>query len=121
MENYGRQKYLEEKHLPHIGEMVKREVERSRLSLAQLGKILGVNGNAVSKYYLSRSMQAGLVLKLSKALNHDFFSEILEGLPEDYPRKPDETSAQKVAELEAEIEDLKKELAIYKDIVAAKH
>lgn len=115
-ENTGRQKYLAETTLPHIGAMVQREMERQNLTPTQLGRMLGVKSNAVTNYFKSRSMQAGLVLALSRALNYDFFTEVLDGLPADFPRKKDGENLNKIAELETEIADLKKENALLKEL-----
>lgn len=120
MANYETQNYLKETELPHIGEMVRREMERQNLTPTQVGRLLGVKSTTVRAYFKSRSMQAGLILMLGRGLKYDFFSEILEGLPKEYPRKADEGAAQKVADLEARIWELEKEVKIYREVVGIK-
>lgn len=116
MANHSKQNYLNETTLPHIGAMVKREVERQNLTPTQVGRMLGVKSTTVTAYYKSRSMQAGLVLLLSKVLKYDFFSEIMEALPDDFPKRKDEAALEKMTNLEREIEDLKKENALMKEL-----
>jgi DNA-binding Xre family transcriptional regulator len=58
----------------HIGQLVKEQVKRKRMRVAQLSEILNVSEPNVYKIYLRSSIDTVLLEKICIALDYNFFA-----------------------------------------------
>jgi len=78
---------------------------------------MNVSSTTVYQYAKSPSLQLSILWNASLALNHNFLAELGEKLPVDYITNRETEQRQQIDELQKEIEKLKFELSIYKNIV----
>ena len=62
--------------LPHIGELIKAEVERQGLTKAVFAETIGTTTRNVHKIFKKENLDLILLGNISKALKHDFFRDI---------------------------------------------
>jgi len=65
----------------HIGEVIKSISERSGMSVTAFADKIGVSRNNIYDIYKRSSIDTGLLGRISKALNHNFFEYYM--VPED--------------------------------------
>jgi hypothetical protein len=102
--------------MPHIGSIIKTNVEKSKQRHSELGRILQISPISISRYMQQKSLQCYTVWNLSKVLQVNMFETIGNELGIE---KPTAINANEVL-LQQRIIDLEKELAIYKDILRGK-
>jgi len=102
---------------PHNGNMLKEYFTKHAVNCAEIARQMGVSGSSVFQYFESQSLQLGILWKASLALNHNFVAELGEKLSIDYVTAREAALQNQVATLETELEKLKFELSIYKNIV----
>lgn len=104
------------KEMPHIGSIVKTNVENSKYRHSELGRMLQISPISISRYMQQKSLQCYTVWNLSKALQVNMFDTIGNELG---IQTPITINTNEVL-LQQRIVDLEKELAIYKEIVMGK-
>jgi len=60
----------------HIGEMVKKELQKQDLTISWLARQVHHDASNLNKLLQKPSMHTDLLIRISKALHHDFFIEI---------------------------------------------
>lgn len=98
---------------PHNGKMLTDFIFKNRINRAGLARRLGVTPTAVYNYAECESLHLSTLWNASIALKHNFIAEIGALLPVEY------TSPREKA-LQEELEKLKFELSIYKNIIGNK-
>jgi transcriptional regulator with XRE-family HTH domain len=102
--------------MPHIGSIVKENIEKSRYNQAEIGRFLNISAVGVSRYTAEKSLQCYILWNLSKVFQVNLFEPIGEALA--LP-KPNIISPNELL-LQQRVIDLEKELAIYKEIVISR-
>ena len=102
---------------PHNGNMLKEYFTKHAVNCAEIARQMGVSGSSVFQYFESQSLQLGILWKASLALNHNFVAELGEKLSVDYVTAREAALQNQVESLETELEKVKFELSIYKNIV----
>lgn len=100
-----------------VNAMIKREMERKRVSSAELTRALGINHSSVSGMLQRPTIQVQRLAELSAFFNYNFFREIAQKLP--YP-EPDYTSTADKAEvsgLQNRVRDLELEVSILRQTI----
>ncbi|MGK4566184.1 hypothetical protein [Flavobacterium sp. 3HN19-14] len=95
---------------PHIGQIIGDYMKAHNILNATVARRIGIATNGIGYYLQQESLQLGIIWKVGVAVGHNFLAEIAEQHPYWLP-------SAKELKLESEIEDLKKELEIYKRIV----
>lgn len=98
---------------PHNGKMLTDFILKNRINRAGFARRLGVTPTAVYNYAGSESLQLSTLWKASIVLKHNFIAEIGALLPVEY-------TSPREKELQEELEKLKFELSIYKNIMGNK-
>lgn len=64
----------------NIGKLIEDELRAQHRSVVWLSKEIGCNRTNVYKIFNRRSVDSELLLKISRALNHNFFASYIEQL-----------------------------------------
>ncbi len=102
--------------------MVRRELQRKKVSVAELSRALNINSSSVSGMLKSPTFQVQRLVELSEFLNYNFFRELAAKLPYTEPVFAEESKLSEVAELQSRIKELEMEVGILrqtlKDLVS---
>jgi hypothetical protein len=102
--------------------MVKREIQRKRISVSELSRGLKIKTTTVSGMLKSPTFQVQRLAELSEFLNYNFFRELAAQLPYAEPVFAEESKQSEVAELQHRIKELEMEVKILrqtlKDLVS---
>lgn len=113
-----------EKPYPHMGTLVKTRVRQKGISNAVLARKLNVTPIGITRYFDRGSLQAGILWNISVAIGYNLFAEMGMALPVPYKYAGHEEAIiilkEQCIEKDKRIEDLEKELSIYKSIVHRK-
>lgn len=106
----------------NVGEILTNYLETNRIRRAALARKMGILLQTLLSYQKKASLQTDKLWELSHALEHNFFADIANQLPNTYTTtiNAHAESQQKIADLELEIEKLKIEKQVLMDIVKAK-
>jgi hypothetical protein len=78
---------------------------------------MNVTPPTIHGYFIQETLQTRILWKLSHVIGYNFFTDIIQLLPEEL-QQTNKTSFQKqIQEQQQEIEALRKEIAIYKEIL----
>jgi len=103
-------------------QMVKRELQRKKVSVAELSRALKINSTSVSGMLKSPTFQVQRLAELSEVLNYNFFRELASKLPYTEPVYAEESKQSEVAELQNRIKELEMEVSIlrqtFKDLLS---
>jgi transcriptional regulator with XRE-family HTH domain len=106
--------------LPHMGILIRNKINEQKITYAEVCRRIGIKQPTISSYFEQKSLQTRIIWKLCHALNYNFFADIISFLPENL-QNTNATTTQKIAvSQQQEIDDLKKEIAIYKEILSKK-
>lgn len=65
-----------------IGELIKRELERQERGITWFARKLACDRSNVYRLFRKESIDTGLLLRISRLLDHDFFADLSRGLDE---------------------------------------
>jgi len=89
--------------------MVKREMQRRRITVSELSRVLKINTSSVSGMLKSPSFQVQRLVELSEIMNYNFFREIAAHLPYTDPVYVSESKQSEVDELKSRLKELEME------------
>ncbi|MBV5283467.1 MAG: hypothetical protein JZU53_13685 [Paludibacter sp.] len=98
----------------HNGKMLAEYFESNSINKAALSRKMGMSPSTIQKYFESESLQFRILWKISVAIKHNFLAELTAQLPSEVV---DPIKSARELELEQELEKVKFELSIYKNIV----
>jgi TolA-binding protein len=102
--------------------MVRRELQRKKVSVAELSRGLKINSSSVCGMLKSPTFQVQRLAELSEFLNYNFFRELAATLPCAEPVFVQESKQSEVAELQNRIKELEMEVGIlrqtFKDLLS---
>ena len=103
-------KYLHqgENPYPHIGQLLANLLHQKGWAKTDLCTALGISDTGVTAYCKNQSLQVGVLWKAGLALKHNIFADLSAAFP--YPPGANNP-------LQKRIDELERELAIYKNIV----
>jgi hypothetical protein len=105
-------------NLPHLGTFIKSKIDEQKISYAEVCRRMTIKQSTMNGYFGQQTLQTKIIWKLSLALQYNLFADIMGFLPENC-QKANASAAQKTNEiLQEENNDLKKEIAIYKEIIS---
>ena len=108
---------ITENAYPHNGELLQNYFIKHKVNKAQLARRLGVAPTSITKYPESKSLQLGILWKVSQALNHNFVAELGEQLQVEYHTARELALEKELSELKKQLEKMEIELSVYKNIV----
>jgi hypothetical protein len=89
--------------------MVKREMQRKRVTVSELSRALKINTSSASGMLKSPTFQVQRLIELSELLNYNFFREIAAQLPFTEPIYVNESKSSEVEELKSRMKELEME------------
>jgi hypothetical protein len=89
--------------------MVKREMQRKRVTVSELSRALKINTSSASGMLKSPTFQVQRLIELSELLNYNFFREIAAQLPFTEPIYVNESKPSEVEELKSRMKELEME------------
>jgi hypothetical protein len=100
-----------------ITSMLKREMERKRVSGADLVRALKINHASVSGMLQRPTIQVQRLAELSEFFNYNFFREIAQKLPFPDPDYTSTADKAEVATLQSRVRDLELEVSILRQTI----
>jgi hypothetical protein len=100
---------------PHIGELLKQFTTEKRTYKGAWARIQKVERSTILRYLRKPSMQIATLFTISQVLKYNFFRQIADTLPSEFP--PGGNSQVEIDALKKQVEDLKKENAILRDLL----
>jgi len=113
-ENIIAQKSKTKEGFQHNGKMLAEYFESNSINKAALSRKMGMSPSTIQKYLESESLQFRILWKISIAIKHNFLAELTAQLPSEVV---DTIKSARELALEQELEKVKFELSIYKNIV----
>lgn len=92
--------------------MVKREMQRKRVTVSEISRALKINTSSASGMLKSPTFQVQRLVELSELLNYNFFREIAAQLPYTDPVYVDEVKLSEEEELQTRLKELEMENSI---------
>ncbi|MDI9310538.1 MAG: hypothetical protein QM535_10000 [Limnohabitans sp.] len=105
----------------HIGQLIKNKILEKRLTYSEVSRSINVTLPSLMAYFENPSLQSRIIHKLCLALDYNFFEDYTNILPENIQNSNDDSRRNKeIEELKNIIEDQKKEINIYKELISKK-
>jgi hypothetical protein len=103
----------------NIGELIKTYFEQKRIRRAALARLMGKSLKSVLQHEKNISIQTRILWDLSVALQHNFFMDIAQMLPNDFSTNEDlfKEKNDRINELEQEVAMLKKEKELLLEVL----
>ena len=99
---------------PHIGAMVRKVMINKAVSQAELARRLQISSSSMAQYFRNSSLQFGILWNLGIALEHDFLTELSNHYPVNISFNEKSKLVSGLKEKTEKINDLEKEIKIYK-------
>lgn len=98
----------------HVGEMLKKYIDSKRIFKSSLARKLNRSDSTILQYQKGKTMQIAILVELTHALKHNFFSDIAALFPPEYSSSEavDNSKDLRIAELEQKILILEAEKAV---------
>lgn len=104
-------------NLPHMGTFIKNKIDEKNISYAEIARRMNVTQPTVNGYFFQTTLQTKIIWKLSHVLNNNLFTDIIKLLPAELQNTNKTAFHDIIDAQQQEINDLKKEIAIYKEIL----
>ena len=103
--------------LPHMGTFIKNKIKEQNISFAEVCRRMNISHPTINGYFNQETLQTRTLWKLSHAINYNLFTDLIQLLPEELQQTNRTSFQQQIQEQQQEIEALKKEIIIYKEIL----
>ncbi len=103
--------------LPHMGSLIKQRILEKKLTFAEVCRRINIKQPVMNGYFEQPSLQTKIIWKISIAIEHNLFADLIEKLPPAIQNANNTSFQQTIKLQEEEIKDLKKEIVIYKEIL----
>jgi plasmid maintenance system antidote protein VapI len=99
-----------EQKMPHAGKLLEKVLEEKGVSKAELARRLDIHPIGITHYIKQHTLHAALLWKIGLAINHNFLADLSAAFPI-------ETLSNKEAQLQQQLADLEKKLAVYQEVL----
>ena len=105
----------------HIGQLIKNKIQEKKLTYSEVSRRINVTLPSLMAYFENPSLQSRIIHKLCLALDYNFFEDYTNILPENIRNANNDSQRNnEIEELKNIIEDQKKEITIYKELISKK-
>ena len=108
------------KQLPHMGTFIKNKIDQQNSSYAEICRSMNIRQPTMNNYFIQETLQTRTIFKLSQAINYNLFNDLTTFLPEEIQKLNTSPFQKTIEAQQQEITDLKKEIAIYKEILKSR-
>jgi hypothetical protein len=106
---------------PHIGDLLKKFTTDRRTYKSAWARHQKVYHSTVMRYFKKQSMQVSTLFTISQVLKFNFIRQVADALPAEYPPFGSNPLQLENEAMKKEIEDLKKENALLKELLLRKN
>jgi len=99
-----------EQKMPHAGKLLQKVLQDKGISKAELARRLDIHAIGVTHYVKQHTLHAALLWKIGLVINHNFLADLSAAFPI-------ETLSNKEVQLQQQVVDLEKKLAVYQEIL----
>lgn len=102
----------------HVGKLIWKILNQKGMTQAEAAKRLGITAPVFAEYLNKQSLQLGILWKISIALDYNLLADIMDDLPEGVFKNSTADFLKNREAQQQEIDALKNELRIYKEIIS---
>ncbi len=109
--------------MPHLGNYLDELLTKKRVTKAELARAIGKSAVTVGGYIGEASLQTRIIWDISNAIGHDILGELSDILNingQNNNLQAHSTKDEQIAALKMKVQDLEKEVAIYKGLLLQK-
>lgn len=106
--------------LPHMGSLIKQRILEKKLTFAEVCRRINIKQPVINGYFEQPTLQTKIIWNISIAIEHNLFADLIEKLPTNIQNANNTSFHKTIIQQQEEIKDLKKEIAIYKEILKNK-
>ena len=109
--------------MPHLGNYLDELLAKKRVTKAELARAICKSAVTVGGYIVEASLHTRIIWDISKALSHDIFGELSDMLNingQNNDLQVRSTKDEQIADLKMKVQDLEKEVTIYKSLLLQK-
>lgn len=103
--------------LPHMGELIKKRIIEKNISFSEVARRMNLSQPTISNYFHQSTLQTKVIFNISIAIEHNLFADIMQYLPQNIQNANNTTFHDTIIQQQEQIEELSKELNIYKQIL----
>ncbi|TDP61015.1 hypothetical protein BC748_0623 [Flavobacterium dankookense] len=103
-----------------LGNYIQWHIEQNKIKKKSVSDYLNIQPNTLNQYFKQKSFQFSILWRISLAVKHNFLMQLGEELGIAYETKAEKELKAQLLEKEAEIEKLKTQVEVYKEISAAR-
>ena len=103
--------------LPHMGELIKKRIIEKKISFSEVARRMKVSQPTISNYFHQSSLQTKVLFNISIAIEHNLFADIMQYLPQNIQNANNTTFHDTIIQKQEQIDELSKEINIYKQIL----
>ena len=107
-------------NLPHMGTFIKNKIDAQNISYAEVCRRMNIAQPTINSYFFQETLQIRTIWKLSQAIEYNLFTDLIVLLPIEIQNSNKTSFQYTIDEQQQQIEDLKKEITIYKDILKSR-
>ena len=100
-----------------MGSFIKSRIEAQNISYAEVCRRLKIKHPTIHGYFWQETLQTRTIWKLSHAIGYNLFTDLTLLLPEELQKANFTAFQETIAAQQQEIEALKREINIYKEII----
>jgi hypothetical protein len=100
----------------HLGNYIKWHIEQNKIKKRTVSDFLGVLPTTLNQYFKQPSFQLSILWRVSLAVKHNFLMQIGEELNIPYETKAEKELKNQLLEKEKEVEKLKTQLGVFREI-----
>ena len=105
---------------PHIGQFLRKYVKEKRIYQAAWGRRQGVTAVTIARYFKRETMKISTLFTISQVLKYNFFREIADMLPPEFPSRTEHPLVVENEKLKKEIERLQLQVEVWKEAAGMK-
>ena len=103
--------------LPHMGELIKKRIIEKKISFSEVARRMDVSPPTINSYFHQSTLQTKVLFNISIAIEHNLFADIMQYLPQSIQNANNTTFHETIIQQQEQIEELSKEINIYKQIL----
>ncbi len=103
--------------MPHNGDLLEKYIDEQRVVKVHLAGKMGVTPPCVNRYLTHETLQASVLWRASKALQHNFLAELGELAGVAYETKAEAQLREELAGLRKELDELRMKVSIYEGMI----